>query len=132
MDTAYGLQDRIIQIQNKYATHMNAWNGQITLSKSLLLSGSGYRWTHPETNKLVIPPDETICREILQEWHDHGAGGHPGQEETIRKITTHYYWPNARAWITAYIKGCAVCQQMKNLTHRTRVPLYRISVPNQP
>ena len=78
MDAAYGLQDRIIQIQNKYATHMNAWNGQITLSKSLLPSGPGYHWTHPETNKLVIPPDETIRREILQEWHDHGAGGHPG------------------------------------------------------
>ena len=74
---------------------MDAWDGQITLSKSPLPSGPGYHWTHLETNKLVISPDETIRREILQEWHDHGAGGHPGREETIRKITTHYYWPNA-------------------------------------
>ena len=111
---------------------MDAWDGQITLNKSPLPSGPGYRWMHPETNKLAIPPDETTRREILREWHDHGAGGHPGQEETIWKITTHYYWPNARTWITAYVKGCAVCQQMKNLTHHTRVPLYQISVPDQP
>ena len=44
----------------------------------------------------------------------------------------HYYWLSAPAWITAYIKGCAVCQQIKNLTHCTRVPLYRILVPDQP
>ena len=131
MDAAYGLQDHIVQTQNKYAAHMDAWDGQIALNKSLLPSGSGYQWTHPDTNKLAIPPDETIRRQILQEWHDHEAGGHLGQEETIRKITTHYYWPSARAWITAYVKGCMVCQQMKNLTPHTKVPLYWISVPDQ-
>ena len=132
MDAAYGLQDDIVQTQNKYATHMDAWDGQTILDKQVLPSSQGYKWVHPDTFKLAIPPDETIRRRILQEWHDHGARGHPGQEETIWKITAHYYWPNARPWITAYVKGCAVCQQMKNLTHRTRVPLYRISVPEQP
>ena len=132
MDAVYGLQDRIVQTQNKCAEHMNAWDGQIMLSKTPLPSWSGYQWTHPETNKLAISLDETIHRHILQEWHDHAAGGHLGQEETIQKISTHYYWPSTQAWITAYVKGCAACQQMKNLTHRTRVPLYQISVPNQP
>ena len=78
MDAAYGLQDHIVQTQNKYAAHMDAWDGQITLNKSPLPSGPGYQWTHPETNKLAIPPDETVCRHILQEWHDHEVGGHPG------------------------------------------------------
>ena len=32
----------------------------------------------------------------------------------------------------AYVKGYAVCQQMKNLTHHTKVPLYRVSVSDQP
>ena len=83
MDAAYGLQDRIVQTQNKHAEHMDAWDGQTILGKAPLPSGPGYRWTHPEMNKLAIPPDETICRHILQEWHDHKAGGHPGREETI-------------------------------------------------
>ena len=67
MDAAYGLQDRIVQTQNKYVAHMDAWDGQIVLNKSLLPSESGYQWIHPETNKLAVPPDETICRHILQE-----------------------------------------------------------------
>ena len=28
-----------------------------------------------------------------------------------------------------YVKGCTVCQQNKNLTHRPRTPLYKITVP---
>jgi hypothetical protein len=32
-------------------------------------------------------------------------------------------------WITDYVKGCATCQQNKINTHKTRVPLYRITVP---
>ena len=32
-------------------------------------------------------------------------------------------------WITDYIKGCAICQQNKNITHRKKTPLYGITVP---
>ena len=83
MDAAYGLQDQIVQAQNHCATYMNAWDGKTTLDKKPLPSGSGYKWMHPETNQLVIPPDETIRRTILHEWHDKESGGHPGREETI-------------------------------------------------
>src|SRR6266576_4295086 len=31
------------------------------------------------------------------------------------------------AWIKAYIKGCAICQQNKIMTHKRRTPLYRIT-----
>ncbi len=30
-------------------------------------------------------------------------------------------------WIADYIKGCAVCQQDKILTHQTKTPLYHIT-----
>ncbi len=32
-----------------------------------------------------------------------------------------------RQWIADYVKGCAVCQQNKILTHKKRMPLYRIT-----
>jgi len=32
-------------------------------------------------------------------------------------------------WIAQYVKGCAKCQQNKNLTKQTKVPLYRIPTP---
>ena len=58
--------------------------------------------------------------------HDDPSVGHPGQDETIRKTQERYHWPGMREWITDYVKGCAICQQNKILTHRTKTPSYRI------
>jgi Integrase zinc binding domain/Chromo (CHRromatin Organisation MOdifier) domain len=62
----------------------------------------------------------------MYSWHDGPLGGHPGRDETIRKINREYFWPGARAWITEYIKGCATCQQNKNLTHCIKTPPFHI------
>jgi len=59
-------------------------------------------------------------------WHDIPMAGHPGCDKTTRRVTEQYYWPGAKQWITEYVKGCAICQQNKILTHRTKTPLYRI------
>ncbi len=47
----------------------------------------------------------------------------------MRKIQREYLWPKARPWIEQYVKGCAICQQNKNLTHRPRPLLFKILVP---
>jgi len=61
-------------------------------------------------------------------WHDIPTAGHPGRDETTRRVTEQYYWPRAKQWIAEYIKGCAICQQNKILTHQTKTPLYRIGM----
>ena len=86
-------------------------------------------WRTQDGLKLPVPPDPELFREIMKEWHDQATAGHLGRDETVRKVTDRYHWPGARKWIEAYIKGCATCQQNKNLTHRTRTPLYHITVP---
>jgi Integrase zinc binding domain/Chromo (CHRromatin Organisation MOdifier) domain len=83
-------------------------------------------WRDIKGQRLVIPPDQGLRCEIMNSWHEGPLNGHPGRDETIRRVNKHYFWPGARAWITEYIKGCAVCQQNKNLTHRIKTPLYRI------
>jgi len=62
----------------------------------------------------------------MQVWHDGPTAGHPGQDETVRRINREYYWPSAHHWIQEYVKGCAICQQNKSLTHRLKTPLFRI------
>ena len=89
----------------------------------------GAMWKDVSGNWLVIPPDDEVKREVLWVWHEHKGGGHRGRDETVQQINRHYYWPRARAWVEQYVKGCAVCQQNKNLTHRTHTPLYKITVP---
>jgi len=58
--------------------------------------------------------------------HNHPSAGHPGQDEMLRKTQERYQWPKMKEWIANYVKGCAICQQNKIITHRTKVPSYRI------
>jgi len=57
------------------------------------------------------------------------TAGHPGRDETIRKTKELYQWPGMNTWIADYVKGCAICQQNKILTHQKKTPLYGITVP---
>jgi hypothetical protein len=60
--------------------------------------------------------------------HDHPTTGHPGQDETIRKAKKFWSWKGMNEWIANYIKGCAICQQNKILTHQKKMPLYWITI----
>jgi hypothetical protein len=91
---------------------------------------AGPIWRATTSQKLVIPPNDEIRREIMKVWNDSPPAGHLGRDETTRRITQRYYWPGAKHWIADYLKGCATCQQNKNITHHTQTPLYRI--PSEP
>ena len=65
----------------------------------------------------------------MHTWHEGPLAGHPGRDETTRCINQEYFWPGARSWVEEYVKGCATCQQNKNLTHRLKTPLFRITSP---
>jgi hypothetical protein len=71
---------------------------------------------------LVVPLDDDIRREIARDWYNYRGAGHPGRDEMFRKIQCQYFWPGGRAWITQYVKGCATCQQNKNVTHKAKAP----------
>jgi Integrase zinc binding domain len=58
--------------------------------------------------------------------HDHPLAGHSGRDETIRKAKQHLQWEGMNQWIADYVKGCATCQQNKILTHKAKIPLFRI------
>jgi len=87
-------------------------------------------WKDTNEQCLVIPPNNSLKRRLMQVWHDSPTVGHSGRDETVRWINREYYWPSARSWIQDYVKGCAICQQNKNLMHRTKTPLFRI--PSDP
>src|SRR5712671_33987 len=74
------------------------------------------------TISLLRPPQGEISG-----WVNEGLiMGHPGRDETIAQTRRNYWWPDMQAWITEYVQGCAICQQNKIITHRTRPPMYKI------
>lgn len=60
--------------------------------------------------------------------YHNGLTSHLGHDETVRKVLKRFHWPWVKTWIKQYVKGCAICQQNKNLTHWTHIPLYKITV----
>jgi len=87
-------------------------------------------WKDISGKHLVIPSNNSLKRWLMQIWHNAPTAGHPGWDETTRRINHKYYWPGAHSWVDDYIKGCATCQQNKNLMHRLKTLLYRI--PSEP
>jgi hypothetical protein len=83
-------------------------------------------WRDIKGRRLIIPSDQGLKHELMNIWHKGTINGHPGRDETIRRINREYFWPGARTWIMEYIKGCAMCQQNKNLTHCIKTPTFRI------
>ena len=115
----------IVDAQNQLASVMDNWNTKEPFWKTMLENGQCL-WTHPHTNKLVIPPDQSLYQTILKGWHDMPTAGHLGRDETTCRILEFYHWPNVKVWIMQYIQGCATCQQNKNVTYQIKVPLYHI------
>ena len=76
--------------------------------------------------KIVIPPILKVKRGIMTLMHNHLTAGHPGCDETLQKTQEKYWWPKMKEWIADYVKGCMMCQQNKILTHRQKIPTYRI------
>src|SRR6267142_1588452 len=114
--------------QNQYSTTMKEWQDVYPI-ESIETSLQPF-WRDTNQQQLVIPPNDLLKRCLMKVWHDSPTAGHPGQDETVRRINREYYWPSVRSWIQEYVKGCATCQQNKNLTHRLKTPLFRI--PSDP
>jgi len=70
---------------------------------------TGPFWKDKESDKLIVPPDDGARRRLMKIWHNSLTAGHPGRDETTRRILRDFHWPGARHWIADYIKGCATC-----------------------
>jgi Chromo (CHRromatin Organisation MOdifier) domain/Integrase zinc binding domain len=123
-DSDGSIEHTITIIQNHNRSLMEEWTGIYPIER--IDNPDEPFWRDTKGRRLVIPPDQGLKRELMNIWHEGSINGHPGRDETIRRIDREYFWPGAKTWITEYIKGCATCQQNKNLTHRIKTPLFRI------
>jgi hypothetical protein len=72
--------------------------------------------------RCYISANQLLHRCILQIYHDSLAAGHSGQQNTAALLKRDNYWPEMQSFVSAYVHGCATCQQMKINTHST-IPL---------
>ena len=50
-----------------------------------------------------VPDDLEAQRAIMTMMHDHPSAGHPGRNETLRKVQQKYWWPGMKQWIEDYV-----------------------------
>ncbi|KIK11066.1 hypothetical protein PISMIDRAFT_45052, partial [Pisolithus microcarpus 441] len=81
-------------------------------------------------NRVYIPPGAR--KECLLSYHDHPSAGHPGIKAMTRKMVKDVWWPGMWKYIRDYIKGCAVCQSAKVITHPVTPPVVPNNIPKNP
>lgn len=74
-------------------------------------------------SRCYIPYNDPLRRRILQRYHDSKTAEHPGQYKTLELLRRDYFWPSMASYVNNYVKGCALCQQMKVNHHPTTPPL---------
>ena len=84
------------------------------------------RTLHTAKGQIIVPNVKEVKRAIVSKAHDTPTAGHPGRDETLRRVQQNYWWSGMKQWINDYVKGCAICQQTKVQTHKHPIPTYCI------
>ncbi len=72
------LESQIVGSQRRHQKTMKEWAKDLPIHEL-----DGAMWKDVSGNRLVIPPDDEIKREVLWVWHEHKGGGHQGRDETV-------------------------------------------------
>ena len=73
---------------------------------------------HTPKGQVIVPNVKEVKRAIVSKAHDTPTAGHPGRDKTLQKVQQNYWWIGMKKWISNYVKGCTICQQMKVQTHK--------------
>jgi len=55
-----------------------------------------------------------LSTEIIQLYHDIPVAGYEEKWKTTELVMRNYWWPGVTRDIGRYVKGCNMCQRMKN------------------
>ena len=81
--------------------------------------------------KIYVPKDKELRTEIIWLHYDVPAVGHGGQWKTMELVTRNYWWPGVTRDVGIYVKGCDMCQWMKNRTEEIAGKLKLSEVPEK-
>ncbi|KAG2914048.1 hypothetical protein PC114_g8328 [Phytophthora cactorum] len=87
-----------------------------------------YRVEPHEPPRVVVPNDEDLKFNILQEAHDAPSSGHLGREKTFLSVSQAFWWTHMYKWVARYVKTCETCQRVKPAGHAS-APLQSLPVP---
>ena len=118
------IEDAVKLSQTSHKSTLVEWKTQYQLEQNN--EGHYYHKGH-----LVVMEDTGLRRGVTTLFHDKPTAGHPRIAKTLLAIATHYWWPKMKEFITAFIRGCTICQANKPRTTQAPVPLDPIPVKTE-
>jgi hypothetical protein len=79
--------------------------------------------------RLVIPQDQILRKEILDEAHLSKFTIHPGSTKMYRDLRENFWWSNMKGEIAEYVSGCDTCQKIKASHLKTAGQMQPFSIP---
>ena len=82
--------------------------------------------------KVYVLKDEELRAEVIWLHYDVPAAGHGGRWKTVELVMRNYWWPGVTRDVGKYVKGCNLCQRMKNRMEEPVGKLKLSKVPKKP
>ncbi|KAL8123831.1 hypothetical protein AgCh_011723 [Apium graveolens] len=80
----------------------------------------------------VIGSQGSLGRQIFEELHSIGIGGHSGIKATIRRIEEYFSWSTLKQDVGRWVRECGVCQEVKGENIKKHCLLQPLAIPQMP
>jgi hypothetical protein len=80
-------------------------------------------------NRMVVPKNEEIHQQILDEAHLSCYSIHPGSTKMYHDLKQHYWWTKMKIEIARYVAKCDTCRRVKAIHMKTAGPLQSLPIP---
>jgi hypothetical protein len=77
----------------------------------------------------VVPRDQDLKKEILDEAHLSKFTIHPGSTKMYRDLREKFWWSNMKGEIAEYVSSCDTCQRIKASHLKTAGQMQPLSIP---
>ena len=81
-------------------------------------------------NRIVVPKDHQLRRQILDEANLSKFSIHPGSTKMYQDLRQHYWWTRMKREIAKYASECDVCQRIKASHLKVVGTLQPLSIPS--
>jgi hypothetical protein len=87
--------------------------------------GQGIVWFN---NRIVVPKNEEVRQQILDEAHLSRYSIHPGSTKMYQDLKQHYWWTKMKIEIAPYVAKCDTCRRVKVIHMKTADPLQSLPI----
>jgi hypothetical protein len=95
--------------------------------KCFRIDHQGVLWFN---NRIVVPKDHQLRRQILDEAHLSKFSIHPGSTKMYQDLQQHFWWTRMKREIAKYVSECDTCQRVKASHLKASGTLQSLPIPS--